>query len=284
MKLSIITINYNNKSGLEKTIASVMAQTYRDFDWIIIDGGSTDGSAEMISELAKNPQANINYWCSEPDKGVYNAMNKGIAHANGEYLNFMNSGDCFHGINTLSSVFCSNTFEESDVIYGDYYESYSNGELLPIKMPKLLDYVWMMHDFLNHQSCFIKHTLFNGYYYDESYKINADSKAFMTWLISGKSFRHINLHVAEFQKGGLNETYRDISLQEKKRIIEEVVPHALRIVETEITKYRKYSRRYPIVTSTYMICDESPFFRRIINCCLLFISKMHSITMVREKS
>ena len=77
MKLSIITINYNNKAGLQKTIDSVVAQTWRDFEWIIIDGGSTDGSKELIEQY----QQHFAYWCSEPDKGVYNAMNKGIDKA-----------------------------------------------------------------------------------------------------------------------------------------------------------------------------------------------------------
>ena len=91
MKFSIITINYNNVEGLRNTIKSVVNQTYTDYEFIIIDGGSTDGSVEVIKEYANI----ITYWVSEPDKGIYNAMNKGIEVANGEYLNFMNSGDCF---------------------------------------------------------------------------------------------------------------------------------------------------------------------------------------------
>ena len=80
MKLSIITINYNNKAGLQKTIDSVICQTWKDYEWIIIDGGSTDGSKELIEQY----QQYFAYWCSEPDKGVYNAMNKGITKAKGE--------------------------------------------------------------------------------------------------------------------------------------------------------------------------------------------------------
>ena len=85
MKLSIITINYNNKEGLQRTIDSVIGQTWHDFEWIIIDGGSKDGSKELIEQY----QQYFAYWCSEPDKGVYNAMNKGIKHAQGEYLLFL---------------------------------------------------------------------------------------------------------------------------------------------------------------------------------------------------
>ena len=84
MKLSIITINYNNKAGLQRTIDSVICQTCKDFEWIVIDGGSTDGSKQLIEQY----QSHFAYWCSEPDNGVYHAMNKGITHAKGEYLLF----------------------------------------------------------------------------------------------------------------------------------------------------------------------------------------------------
>ena len=89
MKLSIITVNLNNAVGLKKTICSVINQTFLDIEYIIIDGGSLDGSLEIIKEYEKK----ITYWVSEPDSGIYNAMNKGIMHANGEYLQFLNSGD-----------------------------------------------------------------------------------------------------------------------------------------------------------------------------------------------
>ena len=91
MKLSIITVNLNNLEGLKKTYESVVCQTFTDYEWLVIDGGSTDGSREFIEEH----QDKFAYWCSEPDKGIYNAMNKGIVRAKGEYLNFMNSGDYF---------------------------------------------------------------------------------------------------------------------------------------------------------------------------------------------
>ena len=91
-KLSIITINKNNCEGLQRTIDSVLSQTWHDFEWIVIDGDSTDGSKELIEKYQKH----FTYWCSEPDKGIYNAMNKGITASKGEYLIFMNSGDCFY--------------------------------------------------------------------------------------------------------------------------------------------------------------------------------------------
>lgn len=97
MKLSIITINFNNEKGLKKTLESVSIQTYKNFEFIIIDGGSTDNSVNIIKEY----QPIITYWLSEPDKGIYNAMNKGIAQAHGEYCIFMNSGDTFYDASTI---------------------------------------------------------------------------------------------------------------------------------------------------------------------------------------
>ncbi|MFT4805390.1 MAG: glycosyltransferase involved in cell wall biosynthesis, partial [Psychroserpens sp.] len=89
MKLSIITINFNNAVGLKKTIESVVNQTSNDFEYIVIDGGSNDGSVDVIKEY----EAKVSYWVSEVDKGIYHAMNKGILLAKGDYLEFLNSGD-----------------------------------------------------------------------------------------------------------------------------------------------------------------------------------------------
>ena len=110
-KFSIITINYNNKEGLRKTIESVVGQSFRDFEYIIIDGGSTDGSIEVIKEYA----GKVDYWVSEPDKGIYHAMNKGVLQAHGEYLNFMNSGDEFYNNGVLQEVAPS---LDSDIVVG----------------------------------------------------------------------------------------------------------------------------------------------------------------------
>ena len=100
MKYSIITVNYNNKEGLRKTIESVIHQTFRDFEFIVIDGGSIDGSVDVLKEY----DSQIDFWVSEPDGGIYQGMNKGIKKATGEYLNFMNSGDCFYSSDVLEKV------------------------------------------------------------------------------------------------------------------------------------------------------------------------------------
>lgn len=189
MKLSIITINYNNKEGLQKTIDSVVSQTWRDFEWIVIDGGSTDGSKELIEQY----QQHFAYWCSEPDKGIYNAMNKGIDHAQGEYLNFMNSGDCFHDVNSLS-YFAKYYNPSVDVFYGDadYYDK--NGILfLHQSFPdKIDDDFYISGRNINHQSSFIKASIFDLHPYDETYQVAADGDLFFWLLLRRYKFVHIN--------------------------------------------------------------------------------------------
>ena len=112
MKLSIITVNFNNVEGLRKTAESIVSQTFQDFEWIVIDGGSTDGSKELIEQYSDR----IAYWCSEKDSGIYNAMNKGVRYAKGEYINFMNSGDCFADSSVLSDV--SERLLDNVILYG----------------------------------------------------------------------------------------------------------------------------------------------------------------------
>ena len=103
MKISIITINYNNAVGLEKTLQSVFNQTCADYEYIVIDGGSADDSKNIIVDKRDK----FSYWCSEKDSGIYNAMNKGIRKAAGEYLLFLNSGDCFHDTTVLADMYPS---------------------------------------------------------------------------------------------------------------------------------------------------------------------------------
>ena len=112
-KISVITINYNNCKGLQRTLRSVLSQTYPILEYIVIDGGSTDGSVEEIRKL----ESNIDYWVSESDKGIYHAMNKGIRKATGDYCLFLNSGDSLHDVNTLSE-FSACLMPNDDLLMG----------------------------------------------------------------------------------------------------------------------------------------------------------------------
>lgn len=230
MNLSIITINYNNKGGLEKTISSVMAQTWRNFEWIIIDGGSTDGSKEVIAELAKRTDANISYWCSERDKGVYNAMNKGVEYAKGEYLNFMNSGDIFYSPNTLGMVFSHE--HTADIIYGDWLQVYKDHEKL-MQAPNDIDIRCLYHENICQQAMFVKKTLLKNKGFDESYQLWADYKRWVDAAFDGATFEHLGFTVCLYDAYGISNTLLDIVSIEDKRL-KATFPSA--VVKT-ITKY-----------------------------------------------
>ena len=212
MKLSIITINYNNKNGLQKTIDSVISQTFKDFEWIIIDGGSTDGSKELIEKYSSY----INYWISEPDKGIYNAMNKGIVQAKGEYLQFLNSGDALYSNNILTEIF--QTELHGDIIYGDaiFVKKDNTQQLIKYNRPLSLSY-FIAGNVINHQASFIKRELFNESLYNENLKLVSDWEFWIHQAIKGKSFQYLEKTVVLFDFTGL--TSQVSSLQEEENHI-----------------------------------------------------------------
>ena len=115
--ISVVTICYNAKNDLEKTILSVLSQTYQDIEYIIIDGGSTDGTVDIIHKYSER----LFYWISEPDKGIYDAMNKGMDRATGSWINFMNAGDTFCDNEVIKNIFGYNDLSDYSVFYGDCY-------------------------------------------------------------------------------------------------------------------------------------------------------------------
>ena len=210
MKLSIITINYNNKDGLQKTIDSVVCQTWRDFEWIIIDGGSADGSKELIEQY----QQHFAYWCSEPDKGVYNAMNKGIEKAKGEYLLFLNSGDALYDNDVLQKVHALKL--DADIISGQV-ERMDNQQPLRIYDESIL--MQLYRDTLNHQGTFIKRSLFNDLRYDESLKVVSDWKFWLETIIwRNSSLETIDLFVAKQDMTGVSVIVNPVHIQERDKI------------------------------------------------------------------
>ena len=213
-KLSIITINYNNCDGLLKTIKSIVNQTWKDFEYIVIDGGSTDGSVEVIKEYADR----INYWVSEPDKGIYNALNKGVAVATGEYCNFMNSGDCFCEDTTLEKVFAVNSL--SDLICGN--------TLIPDytkKAPSEITFQFLLNFAICHQCAFIRTTLMKKYGYDEKYKIVADRKFFVqALLLDNCKYEAIDVDVVSYDVTGFSAVNALASRVEYECVLSELIP------------------------------------------------------------
>lgn len=220
MKFSIITINYNNKEGLHNTIKSVISQTYSDYEFIIIDGGSDDGSIEVIKDYSEY----IDFWVSEHDKGIYNAMNKGISHAQGAYVNFMNSGDTFYCNKTLEKV--SYMMDGSDFIIGkDYNQDPSTGEefttILPARLSMAAFFMWT----IPHQSAFILRTLFDNSSYDESLHIVADWKFYLDKIVyEGKIVQLLDLAICNREQEGVSISQASKTKEERQKVLSSLLP------------------------------------------------------------
>ena len=212
MKLSIITINLNNYQGLEKTILSVINQTYADIEYILIDGGSTDGSVDLIRKYTNK----IDYWFSEKDKGIFNAMNKGIAKATGKYLLFMNSGDCLVD-NGVLEKFASLQLDE-DIVYGNLF--FTGGSEITTWCPSAkLNFNYFVEDSIPHQASFIKRKLFDLVgLYSEQLKICADWKFFIDAVVKFKcTYKKVELYISNFDVNGLSSNRK--LLEEEKFIV-----------------------------------------------------------------
>lgn len=216
MKLSIITVNYNNRKGLQKTIDSVIPQTCQDFEWIIIDGGSTDGSKELI----ENYQEFFSYWCSEPDNGIFNAMNKGIAKAMGEYLLFLNSGDYLANNHVVEDVLPY--LNEYDFISGDTIFEHVDGTKEIGKSPRHLTAYVIVRYALSHQSTFIRSELLKRRSYREEFRIASDWEQELYELIfNDATYKAIPFVVSVFKEDGISRTNLDMVGQERNIIYKE---------------------------------------------------------------
>jgi len=221
-KLSIITVNLNNTEGLRKTIESVVYQTFTDFEYIIIDGGSTDESVEIIKQYADK----ITYWVSESDKGIYNAMNKGILQAKGEYCLFLNSGDYLVDENVLENMF-SLDFKE-DIVYGNRINIYENATRKEVKFPDKLKFSFFFKGALPHQATFFKKYLFDEIGgYAENYKYASDWLFYMLAFIKYKSsYRYIGKNIVYFDCTGISSDVnnRNEMFAEREYILKKEFP------------------------------------------------------------
>lgn len=211
MKLSIITINYNNAAGLKNTLDSVASQTCTDFEHIIVDGASTDGSVEIIREyeqfLASNlsPLASRLKWISEKDTGIYNAMNKGVRLAQGEYTLMLNSGDYLVDEHVIEKVIP--LLDGTDIIQGNTIEEYPDRIMRNRGYGKSdIDFFDVMKGYFLHQAAFCQRYLFDRYgMFDESYRIIGDTKFFMTCLgRENASFRYIDVDISNYDISGIS--------------------------------------------------------------------------------
>lgn len=220
--ISIITINYNNKVGLENTIKSVVEQTYSDYEHIVIDGDSTDGSKDIVL----NFKDRLSYYISEPDTGVYQAMNKGIRKAVGDYLLFLNSGDTFFHKDVLSSV--SEILTDGlDIYYGNL-NFIDTTEQIVKQYPEHLTFGFFYKTSLGHPASFIKKSLFESTsYYNETNKIVSDWEFFMLAICKyDATYRHMDVVVSNFETNGMSSTAenRERILRERKQVLNDHFP------------------------------------------------------------
>lgn len=227
MKLSIITVNRNNREGLAATIKSVAAQTIRPYEFIIIDGASDDGGVDVIKQNA----AAITKWVSEPDSGIYNGMNKGIAAATGEWCLFLNSGDVFCNESVLENI--SKTGANADIICGNVI--LLENPPRRVKAAEVITLDTLYQRSICHQTALIRTTILKDNPYDESYKICADRKLFTKALILDNcTYTPINVDIVNYDIEGFSARNRPLYALEKARVMEELFPE--RIIKDYGTK------------------------------------------------
>jgi glycosyltransferase involved in cell wall biosynthesis len=198
-RISVITINLNNLSGLRRTVESVLLQDYPQIEYLIIDGGSKDGSLDYI----KSRESQFDYWVSEEDFGIYDAMNKGIIKAKGDYLIFLNSGDYFFSSKSLSSLIKNNITK--DIIYGNMGVE-KEGKIELKKYPRLLTIDYFRSGTIPHPSSLIKRSLFEKFgNYNTNYKIISDWAFFLDAIIKcNVSYLYVDSDVSIFNLNGVS--------------------------------------------------------------------------------
>lgn len=240
MKLSIITINWNNAEGVERTLKSVLVQTNREFEHIIVDGASTDGSVDVIKEYVKQVNGDcadntstiqVGYkvkWVSEKDKGIYEAMNKGIRMAKGEYLLFLNSGDALENAEVVENFYKADI--KTDIATG--IEKRPNGKFDYPRKEEELCYSYFYLDTLLHQSTFIRRDAFERFgMYNENNRVASDWEWFFRAIIKeNASYSPLDFVVADFEGNGISATSDNTELRavERKRVHDAIVPRVSR--------------------------------------------------------
>lgn len=232
MKLSIITINRNNAAGLEKTMLSVASQTFKEFEYIVVDGASTDDSVEVIKRLAPKFGERLR-WISEPDKGIYNAMNKGIRMASGEFIQILNSADCLAADNVVERMLAELERQNNpSILYGNMIKCFPDGHKLTDKCfaGKKITMLGMFTGTLNHNPAYIRRDLFEKYgYYDENLKIVSDWKWYLQAIIlGGEKPKYVDSDVTLFDMTGISENpdSKEKIKRERKMVLDELVPSA----------------------------------------------------------
>lgn len=240
MKISVITVCFNAALCIEETIKSVINQKYNDFEYIIVDGKSTDGTIQIIEKY----QSNISKWISEPDNGIYNAMNKAVKMANGEYCIFMNAGDMF--LNPL-------VLKQVSLFLEDGFD-YLAGNEISVKNGKMIEYVCapekittqlFVQKSLSHQASFIKRQLLLQHPYDENLRMVSDWKfCIQTLIFEQATYRAIDVDVCKFNHEGITFKQMDLGRKERLEVLQELLPKEFETVCTHPTIFSRIKKRY----------------------------------------
>jgi glycosyltransferase involved in cell wall biosynthesis len=255
-KVSVITINFNDQNGLEKTIQSVVSQTVSDLEFIVIDGGSTDNSVNVIKKYVDK----ITYWVSEKDKGIYDAQNKGIARATGDYLLFLNAGDCFYNASIIENFYKFGLLNAKKIIYGNTRFLNPNNTAYIIHPPQKLDLNFWYSNTINHQAVFFDGSLFKMYgNFNTEYTFASDFEfLFKIYRKEPAEFAYFNELICNYDNTGLTskDEYHKFILKERKEIILKYT------TKNEFSKMRKAYLNTLSLKRKYMtIIRENTFLR-----------------------
>jgi len=228
LQLSIITVCFNEVQTIERTLQSVVSQTFRNFEWLIIDGGSTDGTIEILNRY----KTHFAQFISEKDNGIYNAMNKGIKLTKGEYLYFLNGGDYFFNNKVLSDIFSQSI--EKELVYGNIAVLKNDEPISIFKMPENLTREFIFRKTIPHQSTLTKRTLFGKVgFYDEKYNIAADYEfSLRAMYLHNCSVQYIPVTFAVFRADGT-------SSNDNERETEKLLIH-----KTVFTDFQRFMLKY----------------------------------------
>ena len=284
MTLSIITINYNNADGLRKTLASVASQTYAEIEHIIVDGGSTDGSVEILEAYpqplperrgeitedkfpTQNPAHKV-IWVSEKDNGIYNAMNKGIRMATGNYIQILNSGDMLFDAHVTQRM--TEHLEQINsqhegpigILYGNMIKVNAAGEVVGRSGYTEYSLRQFYSSTLNHDCAYIRKDLFEEYgLYDENLKIVSDWKWYLQAIGLGRvKPEYVDIDVTIFDDGGISETNLALRNKERRQVLEELLPPAVlwdydtHAFEMEQMNRLRRWKLYPLVYFMERVC------------------------------
>ncbi|WP_298751674.1 glycosyltransferase family 2 protein [uncultured Arcobacter sp.] len=255
IKVSVVTVTYNAERYLNKTIKSIIEQDYPNIEYIIIDGASSDNSVDTIKEYKEN----ISYWISEPDFGIYDAMNKGIEKATGEWILFMNAGDTFFNSSTITD-FINNVNIDTELYNGAI--NFVDENKITYKPPHGLEKVWVTVPCW-HQASFIKTSLMKKCKYSLEYKIAGDHDFYLKCFINNNKFQFTNKIIANMLAGGLHKQQAKLAQIESIKIIANYAPNIDLVYDS--TFYKNFSIKQPIDNKLLFSRQFSQLFNQLEN-------------------